>query len=68
MNTRKKGAAYEQTAIEYLQGRGVVILEHNYRNRRGEIDIIGRDGEYTVFCEVKYRRDDAKGDPAEAVN
>ncbi len=26
MNTRKKGAAYEQTAIEYLQGRGVVIL------------------------------------------
>ena len=68
MNTRKKGAAYEQTAIEYLQGRGVVILEHNYRNRRGESGIIGRDGEYTVFCEVKYRRDDAKGDPAEAVN
>ena len=68
MNTRKKGAEYEQTAIEYLQRQGVEILEHNYRNRRGEIDIIGRDGEYTVFVEVKYRRDASVGDPAEAVN
>lgn len=68
MNTRKKGAVYEQTAIEYLQRQGVLILEHNYRNRRGEIDIIGRDGEYTVFFEVKYRRDNANGYPAEAVN
>lgn len=68
MNTRKTGAAYEQIAIEYLQRQGVVILEHNYRNRRGEIDIIGRDGEYIVFIEVKYRRDNAKGYPVEAVN
>lgn len=68
MNTRKKGAAYEQVAIEYLQRQGVTILEHNYRNRRGEIDIVGRDGGYTVFFEVKYRKDDARGYPVEAVN
>ncbi len=68
MNTRKTGAVYEQIAIEYLQRQGVVILEHNYRNRRGEIDIVGRDGEYTVFFEVKYRKDDAMGYPVEAVN
>lgn len=68
MNTRKKGAVYEQAAIEYLQRQGVAILEHNYRNRRGEIDIIGRDGEYTVFFEVKYRKDNARGYPGEAVN
>ena len=67
MNTRKKGAAYEQVAMEYLQRQGVVILEHNYRNRKGEIDIIGQHGEYTVFFEVKYRKDTAKGDPVEAV-
>lgn len=67
MNTRKKGAEYEQVAANYLQRQGVVILEHNYRNRRGEIDIIGRDGEYIVFFEVKYRRDNSKGHPAEAV-
>ena len=68
MNTRKKGAAYEQVAIEYLRSQGVVILEHNYRNRRGEIDIVGRDGEYTVFFEVKYRKGDTMGYPVEAVN
>ena len=68
MNTRKKGAAYEQVAAAYLQNHGVRILECNYRNRRGEIDLIGKDGEYTVFIEVKYRKDDEKGSPAEAVN
>lgn len=68
MNTRKKGAAYEQVAAAYLQNHGMRILERNYRNRRGEIDLIGKDGEYTVFIEVKYRKDDEKGNPAEAVN
>lgn len=68
MNTRKTGAEYERKAAEYLRSHGVKILEFNYRNRRGEIDLIGRDGEYTVFFEVKYRRDNAKGSPAEAVN
>ena len=68
MNTRKKGAAYEQVAAAYLQNHGVRILERNYRNRRGEIDLIGKDGEYTIFIEVKYRKDDEKGSPAEAVN
>lgn len=67
MNTRKKGTEYEQIAARYLQGRGVVILEYNYRNRCGEIDLVGRDGEYTVFFEVKYRRDASRGAPAEAV-
>ena len=68
MNTRKTGAKYERVAAEYLQQQGVNILEYNYRNRRGEIDLIGRDGEYTVFFEVKYRRTDRNGVPAEAVN
>lgn len=68
MNTRKKGAEYEEIAIKYLQNQGVAILERNYRNRRGEIDIIGKDGEYTVFFEVKYRKDTVKGYPAESVN
>ncbi len=68
MNTRKKGAEYEQMAAGYLQRRGVKILECNYRNRRGEIDLIGRDGAYTVFFEVKYRRTAQKGTPAQAVH
>ncbi len=44
MNTRKKGAEFEQIAIEYLQRQGVEIMEHNYRNRRGEIALMVRHG------------------------
>lgn len=68
MNTRKKGAEYEEKAAQYLQSQGVHILECNYRNRKGEIDLIGRDGDYLVFFEVKYRKDNEMGNPAEAVN
>ncbi|MBO5144418.1 MAG: YraN family protein [Lachnospiraceae bacterium] len=68
MNTRKTGTEYEQLAVRYLQKQGVRILECNYRNRKGEIDLIGRDGEYTVFFEVKYRKDSSRGYPTEAVN
>lgn len=46
---------------------GYEILEYNYRCRAGEIDLIARDGEYLVFCEVKYRSDRRKGSPLEAV-
>lgn len=66
-NKRKTGAYYEKMAGEYLQQKGYEILEYNYRCRAGEIDIVARDGEYLVFCEVKYRKDNKKGTPLEAV-
>ncbi|MCM1183162.1 MAG: YraN family protein [Roseburia sp.] len=68
MNKREIGAAYEERAAEYLLAHGVRLLEQNYRTRSGEIDLIGRDGEYLVFFEVKYRRTDGRGAPAEAVD
>ena len=55
-------------AQSYLTEKGYEILEYNYRCKLGEIDIIARDGDYLVFCEVKYRADDRKGTPAEAVD
>ena len=67
-NRRATGAKYEQEAGKYLESRGYEILEYNYRCRLGEIDIIARDGAYLVFCEVKYRSDDRRGHPAEAVD
>lgn len=66
-NKRQVGAQYEKTAGEYLVSCGYEILEYNFRCRMGEIDIIARDGEYLVFCEVKYRRGGAMGHPLEAV-
>ena len=38
------------------------------RARRGEIDIIAREGEYLVFVEVKYRATESQGDPLAAVD
>lgn len=66
-NRRKTGSLYERKAGAYLQEQGYEILEYNYRCRAGEIDIVAREGDYLVFCEVKYRKDDKKGTPLEAV-
>ncbi|MCI9423639.1 YraN family protein [Lachnospiraceae bacterium WCA-9-b2] len=67
-NKRKIGEAYERRAGEYLEEKGYEILEYNFRCRRGEVDLIARDGEYLVFCEVKYRSSHKRGHPAEAVD
>src|SRR4030065_485046 len=43
LNNRAKGRDGEALAEEYLTVRGYDILEKNYRNRFGEIDIIALD-------------------------
>ena len=67
LNRRKIGMEQEERACQYLTERGVRIRERNFRCRQGEIDIIGCEKEYLVFFEVKYRRDDSRGNAAEAV-
>ena len=66
-NRRETGTQYEKMAAAYLQKQGYEIIEQNFRCRQGEIDIIAQDGEYLVFCEVKYRSTEQKGHPLEAV-
>lgn len=67
MNKRKVGADKEQLAAAYLEKQGMKIVERNFRNRQGEIDIIGYHGQYLVFVEVKYRAGNSKGSALEAV-
>ena len=67
MNTRKQGAQKEEQICAYLLSKGVRIRERNFRCRQGEIDLIGYDGEYLVFFEVKYRSSQSMGSAAEAV-
>lgn len=67
-NNRKIGTYYETAAAYYLEQSGYEIVEKNYRCKLGEIDLIARDGEYLVFCEVKFRTTKTKGSPLEAVN
>lgn len=67
-NKRETGAAYELKAEEYLLGNGYRILERNFRNRSGEIDLIAKKEDYICFVEVKYRTTSDFGSPLEAVN
>ncbi len=68
MNKRSVGSKYENMAVSYLGARGIKIIAQNFRSRYGEIDIVGHDGDYYIFFEVKYRRDASAGDPALAVD
>lgn len=67
-NKRQTGAAYELKAEEYLLGNGYKILERNFRNRSGEIDIIAKKDGVIRFVEVKYRTTSDFGSPLEAVD
>ena len=67
VNKRQMGTSYELKAENYLREKGYKILETNFRNRSGEIDIIAKDGEYFCFVEVKYRTTNDYGNPLEAV-
>lgn len=62
-----RGAAAEALAAQFLQARGIRIVERNYRCRGGEIDIIAREGSTLVFVEVRLRRGNAFGGAAASI-
>ena len=61
------GAYGERVAERFLLEAGLVVLERNWRCPFGEIDIVARDGDCLVVCEVKTRSSPAFGHPVEAV-
>ncbi len=61
------GAAAEAAAANWLQRRGLVCIERNFRCRGGEIDLIMRDGATLVFVEVRLRNSSGFGSAAESV-
>ena len=46
----------EDLAVRYLRERGMEVLERNWRCEHGEVDVVARDGDCLVICEVKTRR------------
>ncbi|MEF2528716.1 MULTISPECIES: YraN family protein [Streptomyces] len=46
----------EELAVRRLAEAGMTVIERNWRCRAGEIDILARDGDALVVCEVKTRR------------
>jgi|SRR5207302_7675145 len=67
-NRQRLGRVGEEAAVAALRSRGYRILERNVRLRRGEVDVIAEEHGDLVFVEVKARRSEAYGTPAEAVN
>ena len=65
--TSELGVHGERIAVAFLTDRGLRVLDRNWRCREGELDIVARDGEALVFCEVKTRRGVGYGHPVEAV-
>ena len=47
------GQAAEQSVIRAYVARGVAVLHSRWRGQGGEIDLILRDADDYVFCEVK---------------
>jgi len=61
------GAWGEDQAVLYLKQQGQKIVARNLVTPVGEVDIIARTKKELVFIEVKTRRSNAYGTPAEAV-
>ena len=65
--TTELGALGERIAAAFLTDAGLRLLDRNWRCRDGELDIVAREGDALVFCEVKTRRGTGFGHPVEAV-
>ncbi len=64
----RRGALGETAAKKQLQQFGLKFLAANVRTKRGELDLVFRDGECLVFVEVKTRSSERWSRPARAVD
>jgi len=65
--TTDKGHRGEALAAKQMEKMGYEILERNFHALKAEIDIIAKKDNVIVFTEVKYRKNEEMGTPAEAV-
>jgi len=63
----KKGKEGEEIAREFLIKKGFNLIESNYSNNLGEIDLIMTDKDWLVFVEVKLKVGDKFGHPEEMI-
>jgi putative endonuclease len=62
------GRVAEDKAVEFLKSNGYKIIERNYKNKLGEIDIVAKDRDTVCFVEVKCRSSNRFGLAVEAVS
>ena len=61
------GTYGESIARDFLINNEYKILDMNFRNKFGEIDIICFKDDLIVFCEIKSRYTNSFGNPIESV-
>lgn len=61
------GRRGEDLALQYLEARGLRLLERNYRCKGGEIDLVMLDGATLVLIEVRSRSSADYGGAAASV-
>jgi putative endonuclease len=61
------GTRGEDAAVEHLTGLGMQVVARNWRCRHGEVDVVAREGQTLVFCEVKTRSGLGYGSPLAAI-
>ena len=66
-STKERGQEGERLAARFLEEQGFRILDRNYRNRLGEIDIVAEDRGVLVFVEVRTLRSSAGHSPEETI-
>ena len=66
-HNQRVGKWGEETAVEYLKHKGYEIAGQNVRTPYGEIDIVARQGDITIFIEVKARTSNKMGLPEESI-
>jgi len=68
IDRRTRGATVEAAARAHLLAAGLSDIATNARYRRGELDLVMRDGDTLVFVEVRYRRDATFGGGAASID
>ena len=61
------GSFGEALARDYLISKGYKILNMNFRNKFGEIDIICKKNNLLIFCEIKSRYSNSFGSTIESI-
>lgn len=64
----KKGKRGEEIALNYLIEKGYILIEINYENKLGEIDLIMTNKDILIFIEVKLKVGDKYGSPEEMIS
>ena len=58
----------EEQAINFLREKGYTIIEHDWKSKHRDIDIIANYNGTIIFVEVKTRRDRLFADPILSIN